>query len=89
MQGKINSHRTLINFLGMRKVNTRGIQQANKCMLMAATAFNLKKLLKYAQKPPKSCANLMKIATKTRESLRFYLNLILGLHTCHLSNLKI
>ena len=80
---------TLINFLGMRKVNTRGIQQANKCMLMAATAFNLKKLLKYAQKPPKSCANLMKIATKTRESLRFYLNLILGLHTCHLSNLKI
>ena len=58
-------------------------------MLMAATAFNLKKLLKYAQKPPKSCANLMKIATKTRESLRFYLHLILGLHTCHISNLKI
>ena len=56
---------------------------------MAATAFNLKKLLKYAQKPPKSCAKLMKIATKKRESLRFYLNLILGLHTCHLSNLKI
>ena len=57
---------TLINFLGIRKVNTRGIQQANKCMLMAATAFNLKKLLTYAQKPPKSCANLMKIATKKK-----------------------
>lgn len=56
---------------------------------MAATAFNLKKLLKYAQKLPKSCAKLIKIATKKRESLRFYLNLILGLHTCHLSNLKI
>lgn len=38
---------TLINFLGLRRLNTRGILSANKCMLMAATAYNLKKLLKY------------------------------------------
>ena len=38
---------TLINFLGMRKINTRGIENANKVMLMAAMAYNLKKLLKY------------------------------------------
>ena len=38
---------TLINFLGMRRVNTRGIQGANKCMLMAAVAYNLKKMMKY------------------------------------------
>jgi hypothetical protein len=38
---------TLINFLGMRRVNTRGLQLANKCMLMAATCYNLKKLLKW------------------------------------------
>lgn len=38
---------TLINFLGMRKINTRGIESANKVMLMAAIAYNLKKLLKY------------------------------------------
>lgn len=38
---------TLVNFLGMRRVNTRGIEQANKCMLMAAIAYNLKKLLKF------------------------------------------
>ncbi len=38
---------TLVNFLGMRRVNTRGIEGANKCMLMAAVAYNLKKLLKF------------------------------------------
>lgn len=38
---------TLINFLGMRKINTRGIENANKAMLMAAIAYNLKKVLKY------------------------------------------
>jgi len=38
---------SLINFTGMRKINTRGIESANKVMLMAAIAYNLKKLLKY------------------------------------------
>lgn len=41
---------TLINFTGMRKINTRGIESANKVMLMAAIAYNLKKLLKYQGK---------------------------------------
>lgn len=38
---------TLVNYLGMRKVNTKGLQQANKCMTMSAVAYNLKKLLKH------------------------------------------
>jgi transposase len=38
---------TLINFLGMRRVNTRGIKLANKCLLMAAVCYNLKRLLKW------------------------------------------
>jgi transposase len=37
---------TLVNYLGMRRVNTKGIVQAGKCMIMAAVAYNLKKLLK-------------------------------------------
>ena len=37
---------TLINFAGMRQVNTKGIKLANKCMIMAAVAYNLKKLIK-------------------------------------------
>lgn len=41
---------SLINNLGMRKINTIGIRQANKNMLMAAVAFNLKKYLKFERK---------------------------------------
>lgn len=40
---------TLIEFMGMRKVNTRGISNANKGMLMAAMAYNLKKYLRFTQ----------------------------------------
>jgi transposase len=42
---------SLINFTGLKRINPKGIKQANKCMLMAATAYNLKKLLKYKFKP--------------------------------------
>lgn len=45
---------TLVNFLNMRRVNTRGIQQANKCMLMAAIAYNLKKMMKWTTKKVKT-----------------------------------
>ncbi len=41
---------TLINFLNMKRVNTRGIQQANKHVLMAALTYNLKKYLKFIRK---------------------------------------
>lgn len=38
---------TLVNFLAMKRVNTRGIKLANKCMIMAAIAYNLKKMLRF------------------------------------------
>uniref|UniRef100_UPI00404AD9CD IS1182 family transposase n=1 Tax=Fulvivirga sp. TaxID=1931237 RepID=UPI00404AD9CD len=41
---------TLINFLNMRKINSRGMAQANKHVLMAALAYNLKKYLKFSRK---------------------------------------
>jgi len=41
---------TLINFLNMRRVNTRGIELANKHVLMAALCYNLKKYLKFISK---------------------------------------
>lgn len=51
---------TLLNFLGMRRVNTRGIQQANKHVLMAATAYNLKKYLKkYSKKANASTMSIL------------------------------
>jgi len=42
--------------MGLRKVNVRGIQGANKCMLMASVAYNLKKLLKFTKNKSKSKA---------------------------------
>jgi len=48
---------TLTQFLGLRKINTIGIKQANKVMHMAAIAYNLKKYLKFIQKRVKSEAN--------------------------------
>lgn len=47
---------TLTQFMGLRKINTIGIQQANKVMHLAATAYNLKKYLKFIQKSAKSDA---------------------------------
>jgi transposase len=43
---------TLINFLNMKRVNTRGIEQANKHVLMAALAYNLKKYLNFKVNKP-------------------------------------
>ncbi|SDC13965.1 Transposase DDE domain-containing protein [Niabella drilacis] len=62
----------LINYLGMKKVNTKGIAQANKCMTMAATAYNLKKLLRYAG-GPKVVAKAQALITKLEH---YYSNLL-------------
>jgi transposase len=41
---------TLINFLNMKKINSRGMRQANKHVLMAALSYNLKKYLKFERR---------------------------------------
>lgn len=41
---------TLANFLGMKKVNTIGLHQANKCLTIAAVAYNIKKMMKTVTK---------------------------------------
>ncbi|MCP2044195.1 IS1182 family transposase [Pontibacter sp. HSC-36F09] len=41
---------TLLDFLAMRRVNTRGLELAHKNMLVAAAAYNLQKLLRYTPK---------------------------------------
>ena len=38
---------TLLNFMGMNKIYTRGIEQAEKHVLMASLCYNLKKMLKF------------------------------------------
>tara|TARA_B100000683_G_scaffold146229_1_gene141729 strand:- start:8 stop:1561 length:1554 start_codon:yes stop_codon:yes gene_type:complete len=62
---------TLTQFMGMRKINTIGIQQANKVMMMAAMAYNLKKYLKFARN---EAVNHM----KTADVPRFFKLLLAG-----------
>lgn len=47
---------TLINFRGMKRIWTRGIKNANKFMLGAAIAYNLKKYMNYREKKVKVVA---------------------------------
>ncbi|TAE89613.1 MAG: hypothetical protein EAY81_02035 [Bacteroidetes bacterium] len=41
---------TMLNFLNLKRVNTRGIRGANKHVMMSAIAYNLKKLMKFSRK---------------------------------------
>ncbi|MDP3352956.1 MAG: IS1182 family transposase [Flavobacteriaceae bacterium] len=49
---------TLTQFMGLRKINTIGLEQANKVMHLSAMAYNLKKYLKFIFKTAKSDAKL-------------------------------
>ena len=64
---------TLVNFLAMRRVNTRGIKQANKCILMSAIAYNLKKLLKWQERKMNMAVMTIRKAEKSLCSLSFRL----------------
>lgn len=45
---------SLINHTGLNRINPKGLEQANKCLLVAASVYNLKKLLKLKLKPLKA-----------------------------------
>ncbi|WP_134090847.1 IS1182 family transposase [Olivibacter sp. XZL3] len=62
---------TLVNYLGMKKVNTKGLAQANKCMTIAAIAYNLKKMLKFSPKNWISNLQRIKLAGKRLSQLIF------------------
>lgn len=69
---------TLINFTGMKRLHARGLQAANKMLLLAATVYNLKKWLKYAA--PKTAIKAMALVqTKTKERFVVVKNLLLQL----------
>jgi transposase len=58
---------TLLNFLGMRKVYTRGINSVHKHCLMASLCYNLKKLIKFKSTKLKIEANALKINEHLKE----------------------
>ncbi len=61
---------SLTSFYGLRKINTLGIEQANKVMLLSATAYNLKKLLKFSDK------RFRKVAQQSKSFVFSQINLI-------------
>ena len=50
---------TLKEQMGLRQINSIGIEKANKCIQMAATAYNLKKYLNFIGKTPISMAGVV------------------------------
>jgi hypothetical protein len=61
---------TLINFMGLRRIWTRGLKNANKFLLGAAAAYNLKKWLNHEARNAKQAAVMM--MKKAPERLCFY-----------------
>jgi hypothetical protein len=63
---------TLTQFMGLRKLNTLGIQQANKVMQLSAAVYNLKKYLKFIENRVKSgigSTTLLKLLKTTLQQL--------------------
>jgi len=52
---------TLVNFTNMKRVNTRGIKNANKHVLMASLTYNLKKYLRFIVKKPSVLAQVISL----------------------------
>ena len=61
---------TLTQFMGLRKVNTIGLKQANKCMQLSAIAYNLKKYLKFIEKHSKSGAGMLNLYFRIKTALK-------------------
>ena len=59
----------LTQFMGLQKINTIGIRQANKVMHLSAMAYNLKKYLKFI-------SNTVESNTKAMQDSLFVLNAI-------------
>jgi hypothetical protein len=79
---------TLTQFMGLRKINTIGIQQANKVMHLSAIAYNLKTCLPARQEYLKFTQKLVKSGAGA-QFYRFLSNTHLFKPiNCHLSHLK-
>jgi hypothetical protein len=77
---------TLLNFMGMRRVNTRGIKQPNKHVLMAPLCYNIKKYLKFIRLNPVAKKNyILAIAEQTRN----YLNRCFWVHFKRIRGMQI
>jgi transposase len=75
---------TLLNFTSLRRVNTRGIKQANKHVLMASLCYNLKKYMKFKTK--KLIVNAMVLNPEKVNNKITHIGIILNSFICHISH---
>ncbi|MFV0159146.1 transposase [Empedobacter falsenii] len=52
---------TLINFFNLKRINSRGMAQANKHVLMSSLSYNLKKYLRFIFKIPSILAQVVSL----------------------------
>ncbi len=74
---------TLTQYLGLRKINTKGIKQANKVMHMAAIAYNLKKYLKFERKCLQGKAKELALKSLLKNTVYDLLSSVLSLFYFH------
>ncbi|WP_434035497.1 IS1182 family transposase [Formosa sp. 4Alg 33] len=68
---------TLTQFMGLNKVNTIGVKQANKCMQLSAIAYNLKKYMKFIEKRTKSDAGALALYFNLKNTFYKAINTLL------------
>src|SRR5690554_1267353 len=66
---------TLMNHHNMKRINSRGMPQANKHVLMAALTYNLKKYLRFVVKKP---SILVQVLTLKQGKEHIYLKTLLN-----------
>ena len=76
----------LVNFTNMKRVNTRGIRNANKHVLMASLTYNLKKYLRFVVKKPTVLTQVASL--KVMKSQAFVKSIICNLKNSFLSHQK-
>ena len=63
---------TLINYTNMRRINTRGLKQANKHILMAALVYNLKKFMQYVSAKRKGGGSQMPVLQEKQAKMGLF-----------------
>ena len=75
---------TLVNFTNMKRVNTRGIKNTKKHVLMASLTYNLKKYLRFVVKISSILAQV--ISLKQGKNYAFIKTMILDLRNSFVSH---
>jgi hypothetical protein len=69
---------TLINFMGMKRMNARGLAAANKVLILAAACYNLKKWLKFIA-PQTAIKAMALLQTKAEKVFVFIKSMLIRL----------